>query len=164
MKRYHKDVFFEVGVLDEINALIKGMDLRPTKHFMQNWMERGNVCIPTKKIIQEGEIFEYYKNQGSIDRFAVRCFNISKDYDVVYVISSIGNLVTSWINDKNDLHAVLRKEAYEGGARDILPSERMDSTKGNEKSSRCKITFRKGKSKKHSSSRKNSWDWKKHVL
>jgi len=152
MKRYHKEVFFEVGVVDEIKNMLKNMDLRPTRHFMKSWMQRGNVCIPTKQIIEAGEIFEYYRNKrGGVEKFAVRCCNVSKDYDVIYVINLYGELVTSWVNTKSELHRDMRRDVYEGG--NILPSERVSSTQGNEKGSRRKTPYRKWKSIKHCSSR-----------
>lgn len=158
--RYHKDVFFEVGALDEIKALIETIDLQPTKHFMKNWIKRGNVCIPTEHVIKTGNIFEYYREVGTgkIDRFAVRCTNISNNYDIIYVINNVGRIVTAWSNTKEEQHQNLRKELYEGGTRTILPSERKDTTKGNKASSRCEALIRKWKSEKHCRSSQTSWN------
>ena len=162
LRRYHKEVFFEVGVIDEINALIDAMEIRPTKHFMDNWVKRGNVCIPTKNIIRLGEIFEYYRDDKTqvIDRFAVRCTTISKDYDVTYVINNVGRLVTSWVNTKEELHQNLRKEMYEGGARsgDILPSKRTYTAQRSKAGSRCESLIREWKRKKYNRSSKSSWN------
>ena len=160
MKRYHKEVYFEVGVLDEILALIESMEIRPTKHFMDNWTKRGNVCIPTKNIIKSGDIFEYYRDSSTkiIDRFAVRCTTISKDYDVTYVINNVGRLVTSWVNTKDELHHNLRKEMYEDGSGDFLPSKRAYVAQRSKKGSRCESLIREWKRKKHCRSSKTSWD------
>jgi hypothetical protein len=67
-------------------------------------------------MIQQGEVFEYYRNRrGEVEKFAVRCCNMSNDYDIIYVINQYGGLVTSWINTKNEQHEDMKMEVYEQG-------------------------------------------------
>lgn len=158
MKRYHKEVFFEDNAEGEIKLLIDKMDLKPTKHFMDMWIKRGNVSIPTKVIIKQGVIFEYYRDKGKIIKFVVRCENLSDKHDVIYVITDDGGIVTSWINDKKNVHENLRRELYECGTGDILSSERKNTTKRSKEGSRCENLIKEWKRKKYSASSKTSWN------
>ena len=114
MKRYYKDVFFEVGAIDEIKKYLHSIKcISTTDHFFEMWSRRGNVSIPTPYILERGEVFEYYRDKyGKIQKFCVRCTNISDVYDVTYVVTWDGCIVTAWSNRKEGYHRDVSKSLY----------------------------------------------------
>lgn len=163
LKRFHKEVFFEEGVEEEIRELLSNSVIQPSKHFLDNWVKRGKICIPTKKMLEEGTIFEYYRGvaSGKIDRYVIRCTKISDEYDVIFVVNNHGVLVTSWVNTKEEQHENLRRELYCDGTENtgiVLQSERKSSAKRSKTSGGCEALIREWKRKKYRSGSKASWN------
>ena len=75
--------------------------------------------LAERQILREGrepsQVFEYYlDDKGEPIKLCYR-INYDIDIDLILVISNIKELVTIYINDKDDLHYTLKKELYING-------------------------------------------------
>ena len=116
MKRYHKQVYFPIehdlrGFTDSLNDL----QWTYSRHCLENIQYRINnlkdLLIFIKNLkLDYNNIFEYYVEQ-EIEK---ACFRIhyKGDIDIILVISKEKNLITIYINDKEDKHFTLHKELY----------------------------------------------------
>lgn len=117
MKRYHERVFFERGAVQEIKNIIRKMkDIKPSRHFIQQYENYGFTPLPSQYDLQRGHIFEYYRDErGLVSKFCVRCEHLSPIEDMVYIVSWNGTVITGWRNSKDDNHRTLDLSLYERG-------------------------------------------------
>ena len=116
MKRYHRQVYFplDIDLNDFVNQL-NNMDWQYSKHCLDNIKYR---VIDIKKLLifikdltlNEADIFEYYFEK-EIEKACFR-INYIKDIDIILVVSKEKNIITIYINEKNDKHITLKKELY----------------------------------------------------
>ena len=119
--RYHKDVFYPQGADDKIDALcyrLNAMNWGYTAHCLNNArlrimnLEQLLYFIKNDLKLAGDDIFEFYTDdRGNIEKL---CFRIefSKVYDIILVISSQKEIITIYINEKNDNHETLKRGLY----------------------------------------------------
>lgn len=109
IKRYHVDVYFEQKDIDSICF--------DNMHFMASYHYRTSprrIPMPSKEVLKRGKVFEYYKEDGKMLKFVIRCPYNAKN-DVIYVIKPNGFIITSWLNAVDDEHETLQEWLYEKG-------------------------------------------------
>lgn len=110
MDRFHTDVYFNPKRIEESLNIVRTVHLSPSKHFLSN--NRG-IPFPSKKLLLSGRIFEYYLKDGEVIKFVIRCTLKESKYDVCYVVSNKGTIVTGWYNHRSDFHKTLNKKLYQ---------------------------------------------------
>ena len=113
VKRYHRDVYFEEFAEEQIKSIMSTLTFYPTSHMMQKTLHR-KLPFPSKSLLMNGSIFEYYREGKDIIKFCVRCEY--GDKDVCFAVADSGRVVTGWWNKKKDTHITLDKSLYEKGA------------------------------------------------
>ena len=119
LKRYHIKVYFpesdKASLLSFTNRL-NILEWRYTSHSLDNLKYRVGDIQSLLSYIKDltlsySQIFEYYKIDTSYILKA--CYRIAyKDFDFILVLSEDKNIVTIYINSKDDKHDTLRKEIY----------------------------------------------------
>jgi len=116
MQRYHKKIYFPdkeklVNFTNKLNSL----NWQYSKHCLENLQYRViNIqylleYIKTLKL-NVNDIFEYYKENNNIVK---ACYRIAwKEFDFILVLSNNKNIITIYINSKNDEHETLKKHLY----------------------------------------------------
>jgi hypothetical protein len=120
MKRYHKDVYIpEAGKrsLEALTDVLNTLKWTYSKHVLDNLkyrsinMEAILLFIKNTRL-QAKDIFEYYIDDKSI--IYKVCFRLSfaSGTDIILVLSNMKNIVTLYMNEKNDMHYTLNKSLY----------------------------------------------------
>jgi hypothetical protein len=125
-KRFHKSVYWEDKVEKEVWRILKKRRLTPSRHFMEKWSKRKGVTVPTTQMLLDGELFEYTRNgQGQVEKFCIRCRNVDKHRDLVFVVSRYCEIITSWSMNKKDDRAQVDRSLYYKPPKDctICPSK-----------------------------------------
>ena len=117
MKRYHKKVYFPIE--DSLQVFTDSLNNKQwlySKHCIDNIKYRvsnmqGLLLFIKDLKLDYNNIFEYYQSQD-IEK---ACFRIAykKDIDIILVVSKDKNIITIYVNSKDDLHFTLRKEMYQ---------------------------------------------------
>jgi hypothetical protein len=122
MSRYHKAVYIpEADKLRleaytrQLNALKWGY----TRHTLDNLKYRSirleDVLNFIKGVIlNEKNIFEYYKDEKN--NIIKACYRVkySQGMDLILILSDIKNIITIYLNTSDDLHYTLKKSLYKG--------------------------------------------------
>ena len=116
MQRYHKKIYFPdkeklVNFTNKLNLL----NWQYSKHCLKNLkyrvinMQSLLKYIKTLKLNYD-DVFEYYKENNKIIK---ACYRISwNEFDFILVLSENKNIITIYINAKNDSHETLKENIY----------------------------------------------------
>ena len=118
MNRYHKKIYFPKESQKELFDLtekLNKIEFRYSKHCLENLKYRAldieNLLKYIKDIELKSEwIFEYYKSNYGIEKMCYRLPYIL--YDVILIISNTKNIITIYINSKEDNHDTLNRRLY----------------------------------------------------
>lgn len=120
--RYHKDVFFPENAkksLEAFTASINNKTWKPSKHCLDNIQRRVlNLEAVLSYIsglrLEASNIFEYYTTQS--EDIEKACFRIEYGvYDIILVVSDDKELITIYLNNKEDNHDTLKHSLYTKG-------------------------------------------------
>jgi len=117
MKRYHNKIYFpDIDKLKEFNNTMNTLDWKYSHHCLENLkyrvMDVRALLLHIRALeLNCEDIFEYYiQDNGVIDK---ACYRIKhNEFDFILVISRCKNIVTIYINSKNDTHVTLDKNLY----------------------------------------------------
>lgn len=123
MLRYHKAVYSEPGHwqrLGEFTERLNSLNWSYSRHCLENIRYRAvdieGLLLYIKGIkLQAGAIFEYYlTDKGEVER---ACYRIAYNngVDIILVIGEDKEIITIYLNSKNDLHYTLKRELYING-------------------------------------------------
>ena len=121
MNRYHRAVFTEPNHWQKLEALteqLNSLKWQYTEHCLDNLTGRAvdleGLLIFIKGVkLQAGEIFEYYlADNGEPIKICYRIPYIS-EFDIILVIGESKQIITIYINSKDDLHYTLKQELYQ---------------------------------------------------
>ena len=119
MNRYHKKIYFpkeDLKELENLNNILNNKRFSYSKHCLENLKYRALDMENLLKYISDIElksdwIFEYYKSQYGIEK---ACYRLPYSlYDVILVISNNKNIITIYINSKEDNHNTLNSRLYQ---------------------------------------------------
>jgi len=124
MLRYHKKVYINSKDLDRLKAFterLNALNWAYTGHCLDHIKSRAIdiegllLFIKDIKLCSE-QIFEFYLDEQTRDIVKV-CYRISwlKDLDIIIVIGEDKQIITIYLNSKEDEHFTLRKEQYING-------------------------------------------------
>jgi hypothetical protein len=124
MLRFHKKVFTEPEDLERLKTLtnkLNSMVWTHTGHCLDNIRYR---IIDIEEILrfikgvklEPEQIFEYYLDDKTREPEKI-CYriNYNNDIDLILVVSKTKNLITIYINSKDDGHETLKREIYING-------------------------------------------------
>ena len=120
VKRYHRSVFFPVGIensLFEFTKNLNYMEWSYTDHALDRLSEetrQKKIKEFLKSVWLDPEwIFEIYLNKTEIRKVCFRC-SFSDEEDLILVVTDEKSLVTLYFNDVGDLHNTmdLRADDY----------------------------------------------------
>ncbi len=120
MNRYHKKVYFSKDSqarLRDFTNLLNGKKWRYTRHSIDNIKHRAIdiedmlLYIKNISILDYTCIFEYYEFDTKIVKVCYR-LPYTKDLDIILVLSNDKEIITIYLNSKDDLHFTLKKELY----------------------------------------------------
>lgn len=121
MLRYHKQVYFAPKDLDSLQAFterLNSIKWRYTAHCLDSIKDRVIdlegllLFIKGLKLTLEA-IFEYYADDNS--RYIVKaCYRISyiNGIDIILVMNDDKEIITIYLNSREDEHFTLKKEIY----------------------------------------------------
>jgi len=117
--RYNKKVYIPETDIPKLNALtdiLNGKNWRYSSHAIDNVKYRTynvkDTLLFIKGVKLEAEnIFEYYTEADAITKICYRIPYIN-GMDLIIVISATKELITIFINSKDDLHYTLDKNIY----------------------------------------------------
>ena len=117
--RYHRDVFFPETAQQDLEAFtvsINGKAWRPSAHCLENLKHRtvdleALLSFIVSARLYSKDIFEYYTiPSGHIEK---ACYRVQYGvYDIILVISDEKNIITIYLNSREDKHETLKKELY----------------------------------------------------
>ena len=120
MLRYHKDVYIpevDTGRLEAWTARLNAGKWQYSRHCTENLKLRivrlEDVLIFIKAVkLNAKDIFEYYTDENN--SFVKVCYRIAytSGVDIILVIGEDKNIITIYMNEKNDLHYTLNKSLY----------------------------------------------------
>jgi hypothetical protein len=120
MLRYHKAVYTEPGHwqrLADFTEKLNGFNWLYNKHCLENIRYRAidieGLLLYIKDIrLEAGAIFEYYlTDKGEVDRACYR-ITYNNGLDIILVMGEDKEIITIYLNSKDDLHYTLKKELY----------------------------------------------------
>jgi hypothetical protein len=120
----------EDGALNEITNML--MDIEKvsfTEHFMFRFGRRKLVKIPNKERLLLGEVIEYCRSPetSEILKFTIRDKTLYHKYDVYYVVSNRGKIITTWTRPKHlSVEDLLRGKEYIYERANETPSHRAE--------------------------------------
>jgi len=118
MARYHKEVDFPQEHMKDLEVLNNELNSKAwsfSSHCLENLKHRAIDMEQLLNFINvlnldAGWIFEYYTQNNEITKV---CYRVAYDlYDFILVLSNQKNIVTIYINSKDDKHETLNREIY----------------------------------------------------
>lgn len=117
MLRYHKTIYFpDIQELSALNERLNSLTWRYTQHCLDHLKSRVINQFALLSHIKElqlnkDDIFEYYKRD---DEFIEKvCYRLKfNEYDVILVLSWQKEIITIYLNAKEDNHETLNKKLY----------------------------------------------------
>ena len=119
--RYHKEVFFSDKHKEDIIALsyaLNSLQWQYTAHCLDNArlrvlnIEQLLYFIKNELQLNSDDVFEIYTDEkNNIFKLCYR-INFNNVYDFILVLSKEKEIITIYINSKNDKHETLRGELY----------------------------------------------------
>ncbi len=122
MRRYHKAVYTEPGhwkILEARTEELNRLNWQYTEHCLDNVKSRavdleGLLRFIKGVELKAGRIFEYYlDDRGEPIKMCYRIEYIKAGLDIILVVGRNKQIITIYLNSKNDLHYTLRKELYQ---------------------------------------------------
>ena len=125
MKRYHKEVYTEVKHWGKLGALTKafnGMRWQYTGHCLDH-IKTGRVIdiegllLYIKGVkLDPAQIFEYYIDDITDDPAKI-CYRLPYigDIDLILIVGEEKQIITIYINSREDKHYTLKRELYTRG-------------------------------------------------
>ena len=123
MKRYHREVYTEAKHWERLGALTEAfnnMRWQYTGHCLDHIKTSGRVIdiegllryIKGVKL-EAGQIFEYYLDDKGEEIIKV-CYRLPyiKDIDLILILGEEKQIITIYINSREDKHYTLKKELY----------------------------------------------------
>ncbi len=120
MKRYHKEVYIPISDLKKLksfNNKLNELDWTYSRHCLSNLKHRvidikGVLDFIKNTVLDYNNIFEYYTLYGNIEK---ACYRLpwNNNIDICLVISKLKNIITIYINNKEDKHITLKHELYQ---------------------------------------------------
>jgi len=124
MLRYHKEVYIDPKDIDRLRAFnnkLNYLDWQYTNHCLDNIKHRIIDLEGLLKFIKDLElraenIFEFYSDNISREIIKV-CYRINwqKETDIILIIGEDKQIITIYINSREDNHETLRKGLYING-------------------------------------------------
>jgi mRNA-degrading endonuclease RelE of RelBE toxin-antitoxin system len=117
MNRFHKTIYFpDIQALSVLNERLNSLNWKYSVHALDNLKYRVINQYALLSHIKElqlnkDDIFEYYKrDDGFIEKV---CYRLHfGEYDVILVLTWQKEIVTIYLNAKEDNHLTLKKEVY----------------------------------------------------
>ena len=118
MKRYHEKIYFPDAVMvKELTEKLNSKHIRWTysKHCLENLkyraLDNASILLHIKNLeLKAEEVFEYYIKSEKIEKL---CYRISySNLDIILVVSNRKNIITIYMNNKDDKHETLNPEQY----------------------------------------------------
>jgi hypothetical protein len=123
--KYHYSIWFPPNIgymcLDFFENI---SEIQSTYHFKNQVLDdpKGILEIPTKRdlmhpsntLVEASEfIDENDLPTGKLHKLLIRCHHFSYEYDLCFVLANDGFLITTWANDKTDIHNIEKsKDTY----------------------------------------------------
>ena len=121
MLRYHKKVYIDHKDIDRLKAFtdrLNGLNWHYTSHSIDNIKSRtidleGCLRFIKDLVLKADDMFEFYADNKSGDIIKV-CYRVNwlKDTDIILVMSEYKEIITIYINSREDEHFTLKKELY----------------------------------------------------
>lgn len=121
MLRYHKKVYIDPKDLERLKTFtnrLNTLDWQYTNHSIDNIRYRaidleGLLRFIKDLVLDYTMIFEFYVDEQTREITKV-CYRINwqKNIDIILVVSQEKNIVTIYINSKDDLHYTLKENLY----------------------------------------------------
>jgi hypothetical protein len=120
MNRYHKEVYTEPRhwqILKTYTERFNSLNWSYTEHCLDNIKSRAidleGLLLYIKGLkLEAGEIFEYYlDDKGEPIKICYR-INYQAGLDIILVIGEDKQIITIYLNSKDDLHYTLKRELY----------------------------------------------------
>ena len=119
MNRYHKKIYFpHIKELKAFNTHINSLTWQYSKHSLErvsqqlNFRDIENLLKDIKtQVLEEKDIFEYYKKNGIIERACYR-LESNKHIHYILIVSKEKKLITIYTNSSDDNHVTLNKSLY----------------------------------------------------
>lgn len=124
MRRYHKAVYTEPGHwqrLADFTEKLNGLNWRYTGHCLDHIQSRavdieGLLRFIKGVRLEAGAIFEYYLDERTDEPIKV-CYRIPypAGLDIILVMGEDKEIITIYLNSREDKHITLKKELYING-------------------------------------------------
>ena len=117
--RYHKEVYFPIDQQKDLKTFtdrINQLNYIPTSHCLDNLKHRvidieGILNFIKYTELDISQIFEYYTQGNQIEKV---CFRIPyQGNDIILILSNFKQIITIYLNDKDDIHITLNKQLYQ---------------------------------------------------
>lgn len=122
LDRYHVDVYVPPWGFDGIVSFLEETskkELIYSKHAKKKLRRISNGAVKefmaSFQLIPElaiDRIFEFYGHEDNVRKVCLRYNVDNTKYDLVYVISNTGKIVTIYVIDTNDEHLTLNRNLY----------------------------------------------------
>ena len=121
MQRYHKKVYFNPEDINRLNSFtdtLNGLKWGYSNHCLDNIKSRavdleGLLRFIKGLVLDYRDIFEFYTGDISHDIIKV-CYRVNylKDLDIILVVNENKEIITIYLNSREDEHFTLKKELY----------------------------------------------------
>lgn len=120
MNRYHKKVFIpdnHLPILSRHTSILNTLKYRYTAHCLDNLKYRSirqeDILLFIRDLkLQASDIFEYYMDdKNAIIKICYR-ISYSKNQDIILILSNSKEIITIYLNSKDDEHITLDKNLY----------------------------------------------------
>ena len=119
LNRYHKKVFTTAEHWEKLKSLTNRLNVMKWSysiHSLDNLRHRiigieSILRFIKNTVLDYNTIFEYYLNNNEPEKICYR-LNYNSDVDLILVLSNTKNIITIYINEKNDNHLTLNKNLY----------------------------------------------------
>jgi hypothetical protein len=123
MNRYHKEVFTEAEHWQRLRLFterVNCLNWHYSGHCLENIKSRiidlEDLLRFVKGLkLEAGQIFEYYFNDRAEPIKVCYRINWLKDLDIILVLNGDKEIITIYINSKEDKHETLKRELYING-------------------------------------------------
>jgi len=124
MLRFHRQVFFDIKDIERLKVFtdeLNSLNWSYTAHCLDNLKHRvidieGLLLFIKGLELTAESIFEFYADERSADIIKV-CYRITwlKNMDIILVVNENKEIITIYMNSKEDNHITLRRELYING-------------------------------------------------
>ena len=130
LRRYHHSVYFPDDIGDKLHEFVSqfrsnesSKDPDPTHHAAEQLLEdrkalKYNEVIPLPTFEElfnsTNTLVEAYENldAANLQKIVIRVHNLHEELDFTYVVAREGFIVSSWANEKNDVHRLTHDNKY----------------------------------------------------